>query len=367
MPPYIVSILLLGIVGLKSTVAKVISVGSEDPRIEVDQYFWLDKETVGCKPAYWTYTPNSTATFSFTGTSLTIIGSISSRGGVSDVYIDSKRQGTMDVYTNSAKPKCGNVLFHIDNLTLQPHLLRMTLKANSTQMQDWDSGIMIFEEIQYEVPDDIDTPAVQGENITGTSNQSKDGKSLGPMIGGIVGGAIGLLLLVFLIGLLFRRKRRRHNGRKYTDLVDDDGEKLETTPSPYMPVSTTDLNRGMSMSMDRLTSSPVLPYRSTSIALTELQPDPYPFDNETGTIAPTVATVNTRPRSVVSNIITSHPPEKTTYTSPTATRTSATSSADPNRASILCDEDVQRIAQAVLAQAQVTAPPPNPELPPAYR
>ncbi|KAG8910964.1 hypothetical protein FRC02_006891, partial [Tulasnella sp. 418] len=72
-------------------------------------------------------------------------------------YIDDAFEGTIDSYADSSKPIYDLKLFEATNLTYTEHELKLILVRNSTQ---WDPsefipGCLVFNEIQYTVPDTI--------------------------------------------------------------------------------------------------------------------------------------------------------------------------------------------------------------------
>ncbi|KAG8940406.1 hypothetical protein FRC03_005544 [Tulasnella sp. 419] len=142
--------------------AEVIRVDSQDERILLDQYFLVDKDEPGCNNLEFSMVVNSTALFNFTGTAVSVIGSKSRRGGVFDVYLDSKLESTVDRYTASSRLECGMIMFEKTNLTFSQHSLQMTFRRNSTQFDPAISspGYMDLQEIQYTIPDSMTAPTI---------------------------------------------------------------------------------------------------------------------------------------------------------------------------------------------------------------
>ncbi|KAG8942183.1 hypothetical protein FRC03_003560 [Tulasnella sp. 419] len=180
----ILGLILLGLLNLVR--AKVVSVPARDPSIILDQYWVLEENELGCGPIYYTEIPKSVALFNFTGTAVSVLGSMSARGGVYDVYLDSILQATVDRYTPSAKDQCGYTVFSKTGLSDTQHALRLSLRTNSTQWRPGSGdGRMDFTEIQYTVPDSVETPNVG-------PGKKKKSAPVGAIAGGVVGGIVVL-------------------------------------------------------------------------------------------------------------------------------------------------------------------------------
>ncbi|KAG8949490.1 hypothetical protein FRC03_000325 [Tulasnella sp. 419] len=223
--------------------AKVITVPAVDPSIRLDQFFGLDDDEPGCDPTYFTKEPNSAALFDFVGTEISLIGSTSSRGGVYDVYLDQKLESTVDRYANSVKLQCGLVTFSKKNLPYVQHNLRVVFRQNSTNaMPDAGAGYFDFSAIQYAVPEDADPSVTYATNVgvaTGTASAAavaKKSAPIGAIVGGIVGGVVGLGVMAFLIWfLVFRKKKDTTNVDMTYDNQGDKGQYV----MPFSPPTTT--------------------------------------------------------------------------------------------------------------------------------
>ncbi|KAG8925381.1 hypothetical protein FRC02_009716 [Tulasnella sp. 418] len=258
--------MLLGFVGLRSTMARVISVRPEDSSVSGSS-FLMNDVTPGCDTSYWTDILGAHVSFSFVGTSVSVIGSTSSYGGVYEVYLDDVSMGFFDRYTDPANAQCGIETVHLSNLSPGvQHTLQMIFIGDSMGTPLGTSGVMDFSEFRnyfarYEVPDAIDIeiqeasftdhnnptevvdPEVQSTRTptdeprrevqtstrasgsTARASQSKrKTSSLGPIIGGVAGGIAGLVFFVTLVWVLVRRVKKREAQKVDLESGDDDGK-----------------------------------------------------------------------------------------------------------------------------------------------
>ncbi|KAG8946949.1 hypothetical protein FRC03_001230 [Tulasnella sp. 419] len=241
--------------------ARVISVRPENPSVSMSprSSFLIDDVTPGCDTTYWTDVPGAYVSFSFVGTSISVIGSTSLRGGVYQVYLDDVYMGLSDRYTDQ---QCGIETVHLWNLSPGvQHTLQMILIGDSMGTPLGTTGVMDFSEFRYEVPDAIDIedqeasfsdhntptevldPEVQSTRTptdeprrevqtstrasasTAPASQSKrKTSSLGPIIGGVAGGIAGLVFFVTLVWVLVRRVKKREAQKVDVESGDDDGK-----------------------------------------------------------------------------------------------------------------------------------------------
>ncbi|KAG8939981.1 hypothetical protein FRC03_005870, partial [Tulasnella sp. 419] len=232
--------------------AEVISVPAGDPSILLDQYFLQAVDTPpGCEGTYFTQIPNSYAIFNFTGIEVTVLGSTNSRGGVYDVYLDSKIQLTIDRYSTQNKPRCGVAMFTRSGLPYMRHSLRMVFKGNSSETRpDSTPAYMDFAAIEYTIPD---TDSQDG----GSAGKGKI--PLAAVIGGAVGGGVLLVLIVALIWWIVSRKGRDNTAPVTPAVPQRPVRKLKR------PLSAAPSSRLDSASQTYRPTSPTSTYRPTSL------------------------------------------------------------------------------------------------------
>ncbi|KAG8940403.1 hypothetical protein FRC03_005547 [Tulasnella sp. 419] len=219
-----------------------------------------------CNTIYWTDYPSASVSFSFVGTSVSVVGNTDPRRGIYDVYLDDEYKGTVD-RDSPTSLRCRIEMFNLTNLSPGvQHTFRVVLKGDVRALISSD-GILEFSEFRYEAPDSINTEVQQVSStvlnkppefvspeahpsstptdgsrsevqtslaasttstqvVDSTAAPSQDeGKpsSIGPIIGGVVGSVIGVGVVVTLVWFLFRRVKKREAQKVDMDSGYDDG------------------------------------------------------------------------------------------------------------------------------------------------
>ncbi|KAG8941980.1 hypothetical protein FRC03_003821 [Tulasnella sp. 419] len=157
------------------------------------------------------------AQFSFTGTSVTVIGTVGVKRGIIGISLD----GTNTTFDRTANQKvCDATIFQKNGLTLQQHTLILSLEQKQTSLVNGQEvGILSIQRIRYTIPG----------GSSGSSN-----------IGAIVGGAIGAVVLIaaIAVGVFFlRRRRQKVNRRSDHTFFDADDIPPSSRPTPGQMVA----------------------------------------------------------------------------------------------------------------------------------
>ncbi|KAG8965482.1 hypothetical protein FRC03_000479 [Tulasnella sp. 419] len=177
-----------------------------------DTWQEIPRSSQGCDtPQHLTRRVGDFVTFTFTGTSVTLLGTRGPEGGLITYQFD----GQNTTNTRSFVPlQCDQTLFEQLNLQLGQHTLVVYFSekevSSTTNALD---GLLSIQRVRYTIPG---------------GNPAPPSKPIGPIVGGVVGGVVALILLAILVVLWRRRKRKVEHRRN---------NRTPITPSPVTPRS----------------------------------------------------------------------------------------------------------------------------------
>ncbi|PVG00049.1 hypothetical protein CPB86DRAFT_258759 [Serendipita vermifera] len=152
----------------------------------------------------------------FTGTSVSFVGTRQVSGGIISFSLDGEQQGTVDINWTASFPTiaCNQVLYHSAELTNGKH----TLVATLTGASPGRSGAgMAMEYFAYTVPDtttatgpdatvnSIPTNSNSPQNSPPKKNTVSSGGAAGIFFGGIIGGSALVAIGLFVLPIIRRK------------------------------------------------------------------------------------------------------------------------------------------------------------------